>query len=103
MVSLFFFLSEHSELGSGVGRALVKLSISFPLQLPHSLPPLSLTHPLSLCLSPPPPLFHSIIYSSLCPGKAHPHIGGRGLAQGAQGENISTPRANFAEDRGSAL
>lgn len=53
MVSLFFFLKEHSELGSSVGRALVKLSISFPLLLPHSLPP-SHTHPLSLCLSHPP-------------------------------------------------
>lgn len=55
------------------------------------LPPRSLARPL-VFLSLPPLLFLSIIHPSLCPGKAHPHAGGRGrgLAQGAQGESIST-------------
>ncbi|MEQ2263693.1 hypothetical protein XENORESO_011396 [Xenotaenia resolanae] len=56
-----------------------------------TLPPLSLTR-LLVFLSLLPLLFLSIIHPSLCPGKAHPHIGGRGrgLAQGTQGESIST-------------
>lgn len=60
IVSLFFFLSVHSELGSSVGRALVKLSISFP-SCSH-IPFLPLTHtPAVSFVSPnPPPLFFFI-------------------------------------------
>lgn len=101
IVSLFLFLSTHSELGSSIGQALVKLSISFPSW--SHIPFLPLTHTPAVSLSLPPPLFHSVIYSSLCPGKVLPHIAGRGLARGAQEENISTLRANLAEDNGRAL
>lgn len=74
----------------------------FSLLLPHSLSS-SHSHTRCLFVSPTPSFFHSIIYSSLCPGKVHPHVGGRGLAQGAQEENISIQRAKLAEGRGTAL
>lgn len=64
--------------------------------LPSSL---SLTHPLSFCLS-HPLFFHSIICPSLCPGKAHPHIAGKGPgSRHPRGKHISTLRANLAEGR----
>ena len=103
IVSLYLLLSLRSGL-----RSTFDEHLSSPLYRSPPAPTFpssrSLTHPLSLCLS-HPLFFHSIIYSSLCPGKAHPHIGGRGrgLAQSAQGENISTLRANLAKDRGMAL
>lgn len=65
------------------------------------------SHTRCLFVSPTPLFFflHSFIYSSLCPGKAQPHAGGRGrgLAQGTRGGNISTFRTNLAEDGGAAL
>lgn len=77
----------------------------FPFSLshtPHTHPTHTHTQPLSLCLS-HPLFFHSIIYSSLCPGNAHPHIGGKGAGLKHPGENISTPRANFTKDGGVEL
>lgn len=86
MVSLFFFLSEHSELGSGVGRALVKLSISFPRHIPFL--PLTHTPAVSLSLQPPPPFFIPLYIHLFVLGKRTPTLAEGGWLKAHKGKTF---------------
>lgn len=80
-------LSPLSQLGNSVGAFDEHLSSALYLFTPAPTFPfsLSLTHtPCCLFVAPTPLFSHSIIYSSLCPGKAHPHIGGKGKGAGSK-------------------
>lgn len=107
IVSLYFFLSlcPSTQSSAAVLNPLTSTCQALYIFSVHS-PFLPLTHTPAVFLSLPPPLFFIPLYIHLFVlGKLTPTSveGERGLAQGAQGENISTPRANLAEDRGTAL